>query len=82
MIRAPTDINKYYGIMSIMVYNKLLVPIEADMLLSDIMPVPSPTTNVVILNGVEIYVRTCNPYDSCCSGKHCDKLDMYRNDLV
>ena len=62
MIRAPTGINKYYGNMPILKYDKPFVPIEADMLFPDIMPVPSPTTNVAMLNGVEIYVRTCNPY--------------------
>ena len=82
MIRAPTGINKYYGNMPILEYDKPFVPIEADMLLPDIFPVPSPTTNMAILNGVEMYVRTCNPYNSCCSGKHCNKSDMYRNGQV
>ena len=82
MIRAPTGINKYYGNMPILEYDKPFVPIEADMLLPDIFPVPSPTTNMAILNGVEIYVRTYNPYNSCCSGKHCDKSDMYSNGQV
>ena len=54
MIRAPTGINKYYGNMPILEYDKPFVPIEADMLLPDILPVPSPTTNMAILNGVEI----------------------------
>ena len=82
MIRAPTGIDKYYGNMPILESDKPFVPIEADMLLPDIMLVPSPTTNMAILNDVEIYVRTCNPYSSCCSGKHCYKSDMHRNGLV
>ena len=49
MIRAPTGINKYYGNMPILEYDKPFVPIEADMLLPDIFPVPSPTTTWLFL---------------------------------
>ena len=37
---------------------------------------------LLILKSVEIHVDTCNPYNSCCSGKHCDKSDMYKNGQV
>ena len=70
MIQAPTGSNTHYGNVPILEHNMPLVPTKANMLLPDIVPLPSRTRNMAILDGVEIYACMCNPHNSFYSGRH------------
>ena len=86
MIRSPQGITEYIGstetAMPLLTYNQQFLPVQRNIAVNDIPFVSSQSISMACYNGVRIELLNQHPFNSNCTGTHCDKSEMCQNGQV
>ena len=68
--------------MPLLTYNRQLLPVQRNVIIRDIPSVSSQSISMACYNGVRLEQIDHLPFNSKCTGKHCDKSEMCVNGQV